>query len=59
VLVYNRQTSTDLTSNIRNQAGKAGVPTVGVTETIQPVGATFEQWFTNELVQLRSALAHA
>ena len=59
VLVYNRQTSTDLTSNIRNQARKAGVPTVGVTETIQPVGATFEQWFTNELVQLRSALAHA
>jgi len=51
--------ATDLTSNIRNQAGKAGVPTVGVTETIQPVGATFEQWFTNELVQLRSALAHA
>jgi len=57
VLVYNQQTSTDLTTNIRNMARKAGVPTVGVTETIQPPNAPFEQWFTTELEQLQGALA--
>jgi zinc/manganese transport system substrate-binding protein len=57
VLVYNRQTSTDLTTNIRNLAAKAGVPTVAVTETIQPPDAPFEQWFTTELEQLQGALS--
>ena len=57
VLVYNRQTTTDLTTNIRHLAAKAGLPTVGVTETIQPANATFDEWFTAELAQLQSALA--
>jgi hypothetical protein len=29
---------------------------VGVTETIQPQGATFERWFAGELAALRHAL---
>ena len=56
VLVYNRQTSTDLTTNIKKLAAQADVPTVAVTETIQPPDATFEQWFEAELVQLQNAL---
>ena len=57
VLVYNRQTATDVTSNLRQRAIAAGVPVVGVTETIQPPGATFEQWFEAELVSLEHALS--
>jgi zinc/manganese transport system substrate-binding protein len=56
VLVYNLQTSTAVTTNIKKLATRAGVPTIGVTETIQPPGATFQQWFTSELIRLQNAL---
>jgi len=56
VLVYNLQTSTAVTTNIKKLAVRAGVPTIGVTETIQPPGATFQQWFTSELIRLQNAL---
>jgi zinc/manganese transport system substrate-binding protein len=56
ILVYNTQTSTAVTTNIRKLAAAAGIPSVGVTETIQPPRATFEQWFEAELDQLQSAL---
>jgi zinc/manganese transport system substrate-binding protein len=60
VLVYNLQTSTAVTTNIKKLAARSGLPTVGVTETIQPPGATFQQWFVSELIQLQNALnAHA
>jgi zinc/manganese transport system substrate-binding protein len=55
-LVYNLQTSTALTTNIKKLAARAHIPTIGVTETIQPPGATFEQWFEAELGQLQTAL---
>jgi zinc/manganese transport system substrate-binding protein len=56
VLVYNLQTSTAVTTNITKLAARAGVPTVGVTETIQPPGATFQQWFTSQLIRLQNGL---
>lgn len=56
VLVYNLQTSTAVTTNIKKLAAEAGIPTVPVTETIQPPDATFEQWFDAELEQLQNAL---
>jgi zinc/manganese transport system substrate-binding protein len=56
VLVYNLQTSTAVTTNIRKLAAQAGVATASVTETIQPPDATFEEWFTAELLQLQNAL---
>ena len=56
VLVYNRQTSTAVTTNLKVLAAQAGIPTVGVTETIQPPDATFQQWFGAELDQLQNAL---
>jgi zinc/manganese transport system substrate-binding protein len=56
VLVYNRQTSTAITTNIKTLAVQAGIPTVAVTETIQPPDATFESWFDSELQQLQNAL---
>ena len=56
VLVYNEQTSTAVTTNIKKLAAQAEIPTAGVTETIQPPDATFEQWFEGELEQLQNAL---
>jgi zinc/manganese transport system substrate-binding protein len=56
VLVYNLQTSTAVTTNIKKLAAQADVPTIGVTETIQPPDATFQQWFVSQLLQLQNAL---
>jgi zinc/manganese transport system substrate-binding protein len=56
VLVYNEQTATALTTSIRELAARDHIPVVGVTETIQPQGATFERWFAGELAALRRAL---
>jgi zinc/manganese transport system substrate-binding protein len=56
VLVYNKQTATALTTSIRELALRNHVPVVGVTETIQPPGASFERWFSGELTALRRAL---
>jgi zinc/manganese transport system substrate-binding protein len=54
--VYNKQTATALTTSIRDLALRNHVPVVGVTETIQPPGASFERWFSSELTALRRAL---
>jgi zinc/manganese transport system substrate-binding protein len=56
VLIYNEQTSTAVTTNLRKLAAQAEIPTAGVTETIQPPDSTFEQWFEGELEQLQNAL---
>ncbi|HSS11611.1 MAG TPA: zinc ABC transporter substrate-binding protein [Acidimicrobiales bacterium] len=56
VLVYNLQTSTAVTTTIKKLAAQAEIPTIGVTETIQPPDATFEQWFDSELIALQNAL---
>jgi zinc/manganese transport system substrate-binding protein len=56
VLVYNKQTATALTTSIRELAARGHIPVVGVTETIQPPGATFQTWFSGELTALRRAL---
>ncbi len=57
VLVYNNQTSGILTSQLREMADKAGVPVVGVSETLTPVDATFEDWQISQLKALEDALA--
>ena len=56
VLVYNQQTSTAVTTNLRKLAASHGIPVVGVTETIQPPTRSFQQWFGAELVDLENAL---
>ena len=56
VLVYNEQTSTAVTTNIKRLASKAGVPTVGVTETVVPATASYQQWLGDELRRLETAL---
>ena len=56
VLVYNEQTVTQVTLSLRAEAARNSIPTVGVTETIQPPDVSFETWMNAELLQLQNAL---
>ncbi len=56
ILVYNEQTATLVTTNIKKLATNQNIPVVGVTETIQPPDLTFEEWFGAELIDLQNAL---
>ena len=57
VLVYNVQTATAVTTNIKHLAALATVPLVGVSETLQPESATFQDWQLKQLIDLQNALS--
>ncbi|MHB8611940.1 MAG: metal ABC transporter solute-binding protein, Zn/Mn family [Candidatus Dormibacteraceae bacterium] len=57
VLVYNVQTATAVTTNIKQLASRAGIPLVGVSETLQPESATFQDWQLAQLTALQDALS--
>jgi zinc/manganese transport system substrate-binding protein len=57
VLIYNVQTATAVTTNLRRQAEAQGIPVVGVSETLRPEGAAFQDWQLAQLVALEKALA--
>ena len=56
VLVYNVQTSTNITEGLKRLATNNGIPVVGVSETLQPVDATFQEWQGAQLLTLQNAL---
>jgi zinc/manganese transport system substrate-binding protein len=56
VLVYNVQTATAVTTNLRIEATQQSIPVVGVSETLQPVSATFQEWQDSQLIALENAL---
>ncbi len=56
VLVYNEQTVTPLTDEMKSIAVQHNVTIVGVTETIQPPNETFQFWMSAELADLTNAL---
>lgn len=56
VLVYNQQTVTPLTENMKKLAADQGIPVIGVTETIQPPDVSFEDWMDAQLIELQNAL---
>ena len=56
VLVYNEQTVTPITETIKKMAGDAGIPIVGITETIQSPDVAFQDWMNAELINLENAL---
>ena len=56
VLVYNEQTATDVTTNLRQIAVQQNIPVVGVTETIQPSDTSFQLWMVGELNDVQNAL---
>jgi zinc/manganese transport system substrate-binding protein len=59
VLVYNVQTSTNVTNSIKLLATEADIPVVGVSETLQPTDATFQDWQYAQLLGLENALNSA
>jgi zinc/manganese transport system substrate-binding protein len=59
VLVYNTQTVTSLTEQLKALAQQNNIPSVGVSETM-PLGAqTFQGWQASQLELLRQALQKA
>jgi zinc/manganese transport system substrate-binding protein len=56
VLVYNTQTSTAVTTNLKQQASSARIPIVGISESLQPSGASFQDWQVGQLDALTRAL---
>ncbi len=56
VMVYNLQTVTPITSNMKAIAAANNVTIVGITETIQPSGYTFQEWMGAEYLALANAL---
>ncbi len=56
VLVYNEQTVTPLTTQMKQIAVENNVTIVGVTETIQPPNVPFQVWMNGQLLQLQNAL---
>jgi len=56
VLVYNQQTVTPITDNMKSVAATHNVTVVGITETIQPPTYTFQEWMGGELEALTNAL---
>ena len=55
-LLYNTQAISPITTRIRNAAKAAGIPIVGVTETL-PGGRTFQAWQLAQAQALHRALA--
>jgi zinc/manganese transport system substrate-binding protein len=55
VLIYNIQTVTPLTTNLQDEAQKANIPIVPVSETM-PAGKTYQQWMLDQLNALEQAL---
>jgi zinc/manganese transport system substrate-binding protein len=56
VLVFNVQTETAVTTNLRMAAIKKGIPVVGISETLHPETATFQEWQVTQLIALENAL---
>ena len=57
VLVYNVQTTTAVTTTVRALAASHHVPSVGVSETLLPENATFQDWQLKQLASLEVALS--
>jgi len=55
VLIYNVQTVTPITTNLQNEAKAAGIPIVGVSETMPP-NEHYQSWMMSQLQSLDEAL---
>jgi zinc/manganese transport system substrate-binding protein len=56
VLLYNVQTVTPVTAQIRAQAKQRGIPVVGVSETMPSGAGTYQRWQQAQLTALLHAL---
>ena len=58
VFVYNQQVTNDLTAKFLAQAGAAGIPVVGVYETMPTDGYNYQKWMIAEVKALQDAVAN-
>jgi zinc/manganese transport system substrate-binding protein len=56
LFVYNSQTVTPLTESMKQLAVQHAIPTVGISETVQPTTASFEDWMSSQLTAIQTAL---
>ena len=56
VLVYNVQTATAVTTNVKHLAQAGDIPVVGISETLQPETVSFQDWQLAELISLENGL---
>lgn len=56
LLVYNTQTSTSITDQLKQLAGENRIPVVGISETVQPANLSFQAWQVKQLQALQTAL---
>jgi len=56
LLVFNKQTETPLTNEMKTIAANSHIPIVGITETLQPPNVTFQSWMSNETSAIANAL---
>jgi zinc/manganese transport system substrate-binding protein len=56
VLVYNVQASSPITESLKQIAGANKIPVVGISETIEPVGTSFQDWQVKQLRALQAGL---
>ena len=57
VLLYNSQATSRVTENVRDLAGRNGIPVVGVTETLPKNAPDYQTWQLHQLQALLAALA--
>lgn len=57
--VFNSQNSTPDVTALVNAAKQAGIPVVTITETPEPVNASFQDWQVDQLQRIQQALAQA
>ena len=57
VLIFNVQTATAVTTNLKALAAAHHIPAVGVSETLHPQSAKFQDWQLAQLKSLENALA--
>jgi zinc/manganese transport system substrate-binding protein len=58
VFCYNQQVVDPLTTSIRDMARAAGVPVVGVYETMPTPGYDYQTWMMAEVAAIEAAVAH-
>jgi zinc/manganese transport system substrate-binding protein len=56
ILVYNQQTASPVTENMKKLAAAQGIPVIGITETIQPPDVSFQDWMSSELIAIQNGL---
>jgi zinc/manganese transport system substrate-binding protein len=56
ILVYNQQTVSPITENMKKLAAAQSIPVIGITETIQPPDVSFQDWMNSELIAIQNGL---